>query len=145
MLTQNIQIQPALLVAFGNQPKAKADRFGLGLVMAESPAVLSQLVGHPFQPRLPIPEPTEREGCGYPPSSAPAGPVGRVHRFPACLKALATARTPAATADVESKLDPFGRRRDCQSLLGKTKSQMDSMTNTSWPRSAVTTQTPGTK
>jgi hypothetical protein len=145
MLTQNIQLQPALLVAFGNQPKANADRFGLGLVMAESPAVLSQVVGHSFPPQLPTPEPTEREGCGYPPSSAPAGPVGRVHRFPVCLMALADAKTTAATADVESKLDPFGRRRDCQSLPGRTKSQTDSMTNASWPRRTVTTQTPGTK
>ena len=145
MLTQINRLQPAPLVALGNQPKATADRFGLGLVTVESPAVLSQSVGHPFPPRLPMPEPTGREACGYPQTSAPAGPVGRVHRFPACLTGLAFARTPAATADAESKLDPFGRRRDCQSLPGRSESQSDSMTNASWPRAAVTAQTPGTK
>ena len=149
MVTQTPQFQ-AFLVVTGNQPKANADRFGLGLVMVEPPAV-SLSLGHPFPPRLSIPVPkTGREEDGesakrYPFPPAPAGPVGSVPGSPVCRAVQALARTPAATAALESKLDPFGRSRDCQSLPGQTVIQDDSTANVSWPSVAVTAATAAKK
>ena len=155
MVIQTPQFQHALPVAFGNQPTANAERFGLGLVMVEPPAV-SLSLGHQLPPRLPIPDAKPgRKDDGesakrYPSFSAPVGPVGRFHCFPACQTVRTdgltpSARTPAATATLESKLDPFGRRRDCQSLPGQTDLRNDSKVNASWPSDAVTALTAAPK
>ena len=150
MVIQTPLYQTASQVVIGNQPKANADRFGLGLVMVQPPAV-SLSLGHPFPPRLSIPEPKPgrkedgESAMRYPSPSAPAGPVGSVPGSPVCRAVQALARTPAATAALESKLDPFGRRRDCQSLPGQTDPRPDSTANTSWSSVTVTAATAAKK
>jgi hypothetical protein len=108
----------------GNQPAASGDRFGLGLVANVPPAdFLSQ--GHFSLPRLPDADqkvrPWKDKGepdMRYPePFQALTGPVGSFSGATVCRSvwsALAALTTRPA-ADLESKLDPFPRRRDCQS------------------------------
>lgn len=122
----------------GNQPVANGDRFGLGLVATVPPAdFLSQ---GQFLPRLPDADqksrPWKDKGepeMRYPePSQAPAGPVGSFSGATVCRSvwsALAALTTRPA-ADLESKLDPFPRSRDCQSPLRGKVHQRDIPTST---------------
>lgn len=148
MVIQTCQNSTISTVCLGNtKPQANGDRFGLGLVMVEPPAVILS-EGRTFLPPLPFPDQQSgRKDDGdptrYPESSAPAGSVGSVPGSPVCRTALAlTARAEAATAALESKLDPLGRRRDCQSLLGRADAHAELKANPSWPQVAVQAATP---
>lgn len=128
------------------------DRFVLGRMSVESPAESHLSQGRTFLP--PLPHPDQKPGrkddgdptTRYPASPAPAGSVGRVPVSPVCrtVLGLATelaARTEAATRTLESKLDPFGRRRDCQSLPARTALHADLKANPSWPQAKVSATT----
>lgn len=148
MVIQNFQNATIRTVTLGStKPQANGDRFGLGLVMVEPPAE-SLSEGRTFLPPLPFPDQVSgRKDDGdptrYPESSAPAGSVGSVPGSPVCRTALAlTARAAAATAALESKLDPLGRRRDCQSLLARPEIHAELKANPSWPQATVQAATP---
>ena len=111
--------------------------------------LLSQ--GRTFLPPLPFPDQKPgRKDSGdptrYPQSPAPAGPVGSVPGSPVCRAVLEVAtvlpaRTAATTLTLESKLDPFGRRRDCQSPPARTVIHADCKANPSWPQVSVSAAT----
>jgi hypothetical protein len=154
VVIQNFQNATIRTVTLGfTKPQANGDRFGLGLVMVEPPAeFLSE--GRTFLP--PLPTPDQKSGRAddgdpakrYPASPAPAGSVGSVPGSPVCRTVPAvrpqalTARTAAATAALESKLDPLGRRRDCQSLLARAEIHAELKANPSWPQATVQAATP---
>lgn len=153
MVIQNFQNATIRTVTLGStKPQANGDRFGLGLVMVEPPAE-SLSEGRTFLPPLPFPDQVsgrsdDGDPTRYPASAAPAGSVGSVPGSPVCrtvravrLQAL-TARTEAATAALESKLDPRGRRRDCQSLLARADVHAELKANPSWPQATVQAATP---
>ena len=145
----------------GNQPAIKADRFGLGLVAKEPPAdFLSQ--GQFSLPRLSTPDqPGGRKDKGEPdmrypePSQAPASSVGSISGAPVCPSVLPTHpshRSPkelwrtddtAEAADLESKLDPFPRSRDCQSPLRGQVHQRDIPTTRTGVKPAKWSQVAG--
>jgi hypothetical protein len=143
-------IRPTTLAATAVQ--VNGDRFVLGRMQAEPTAESSLSQGRTFLPPLPLPDqkpgrkddgdPTMR----YPLSPAPAGPVGSVPGSPVCRTALEvrltpSARTEAAALTLESKLDPFGRRRDCQSLPARADLHADCKANPSWPQVTVSATT----
>lgn len=148
---QNATIQSVNLSA--NVAQVNGDRFVLGRMQAEPTAESSLSQGRTFLPPLPYPDQkTGRKDDGdpntrYPVSSAPAGSVGSVPVSPVCRTVLElrltaiTARTEAATHTLESKLDPFGRRRDCQSLPARTDIHADLKANPSWPQAKVSATT----
>lgn len=129
--------------------KVNGDRFVLGRMQAEPTAESSLSQGRTFLPPLPFPDlkPGRKDDgdpqVRYPLSPAPAGPVGSVPGSPVCRTVLevrptaVTARTAAATFTLESKLDPFGRRRDCQSLPARADLHPDCKANPSWPQVTV--------
>lgn len=133
--------------------KVNGDRFVLGRMQAEPTAESSLSQGRTFLPPLPLPDqktgrtddgdPTKR----YPKPPAPAGSVGSVPGSPVCRTVLevrltaSTARTEAATLTLESKLDPFGRRRDCQSLPARADIHADLKANPSWSQQAKVSAT----
>jgi len=132
--------------------QVNGDRFGLGRMSVESPAESHLSQGRTFLPPLPYPDQkTGRKDDGdptkrYPASPAPAGSVGSVPVSPVCrtVLGLATklaARTEATTSTLESKLDPFGRRRDCQSLPARADIHADLKANPSWPQAKVSAAT----
>lgn len=148
MLITTIQNATIRTATYGNTlPQANGDRFVLGRMSVQPPAeFLSQ--GRTFLPPLPTPEPKPgRKDDGepnlrYPESPAPAGSVGSVPGSPVCRTARTArlTRTPRAevvTAILESKMDPFGRRCDCQSLRGMTDLHTGLKANPSWPQDAV--------
>lgn len=144
MVIQNFQNATIRTVTLGStKPQANGDRFGLGLVMVEPPAE-SLSEGRTFLPPLPYPDQTfGRADDGdpakrCPASPAPAGSVGSVPGSPVCRTELAlTASAEAATATLESKLDPLGRRRDCQSPLARADFHAELKADPSWPQVAV--------
>ena len=149
---QNTTIRTATLA--GNPAQVNGDRFVLGRMQMEPPVEFSLSQGRTFLPPLPYPDQKSgRKDDGnpikrYPMSPAPAGSVGSVPGSPVCrtvlevrLTALA-ARTEAATLTLESKLDPFGRRRDCQSLLARADLHAELKANPSWPQATVQAATP---
>lgn len=149
MVIQNFQNATIRTASLGfTKPQANGDRVGLGLVMVEPTAeFLSE--GRTFLPPLPFPDQVSgRADDGdpakrYPASPAPAGSVGSVPGSPACRTGLAlTARAVAATAALESKLDPLGRRRDCQSLPARAEIHAELKANPSWPQATVQAPTP---
>ena len=148
---QNTTIRTATLA--GNPAQVNGDRFVLGRMQVEPPVESSLSQGRTFLPPLPYPDQKPgRKDDGdtdvrYPLSPAPAGSVGSVPGSPVCrtvlevrLTALA-ARTEAATHTLESKLDPFGRRRDCQSLPARADIHADCKANPSWPQATVSATT----
>jgi hypothetical protein len=155
VVIQNFQNATIRTVTLGStKPQANGDRFGLGLVMVEPPAE-SLSEGRTFLPPLPFPDQVSgRTDDGdpakkrYPASPAPAGSVGSVPGSPVCRTvptvrpSALTARTAAATVTLESKLDPLGRRRDCQSLLARADIHAELKANPSWPQATVQAATP---
>ena len=131
--------------------QANGDRFGLGRMLVEPPAESFLSQGRTFLPPLPFPDQKSGRKDGgdptrYPQSPAPAGPVGSVPGSPVCRTVLAVApvlpvRTEATTLPLESKLDPFGRRRDCQSPPARTDLHPDSKADASWPQVRVSAAT----
>lgn len=134
------------------QAQANGDRFVLGRMLVEPPAESSLSQGRTFLPPLPFPDQKAgRKDDGdpnmrYPLLPASAGSVGSVPGSPVCRAELEVAtelpaRTAATTLTLESKLDPFGRRRDCQSLPARSEIHADCKANTSWPRTKVSATT----
>lgn len=132
--------------------KVNGDRFVLGRMQAEPTAESSLSQGRTFLPPLPFPDQkTGRKDDGdpqvrYPLSPAPAGPVGSVPGSPVCRTVLEarltpSARTEAAALTLESKLDPFGRRRDCQSPPARSVFHADCKADPSWPQVTVSATT----
>lgn len=146
---QNATILPATLTATTVQ--ANGDRFGLGRMLVEPPAESFLSQGRTFLPPLPYPDQKPgRKDSGdptrYPLSPAPTGPVGSVPGSPVRRTVLEVvtrlpARTEAATLTLESKLDPFGRRRDCQSPPARPVTHADCKANPSWPQAKVSAAT----
>ncbi len=147
---QNATILPATLTA--NAVQANGDRFGLGRMLVEPPAESFLSQGRTFLPPLPYPDQKPgRKDSGdptmrYPLSPAPAGPVGSVPGSPVCrtvpeVVTRLSARTEAATLTLESKLDPFGRRRDCQSPPARPVIHADCKADPSWPQVSVSAAT----
>jgi hypothetical protein len=134
-----------------NQPQLNGDRAVLGRMMVEPPAESSLSEGRTFLPPLPFPDlkpgrKDDGDPTRYPQSPAPAGSVGSVPGSPVCRTVLGVATTLAARTDVttltlESKRDPFGRRRDCQSLPARADLHADLKANPSWPQVTVSATT----
>lgn len=147
---QNTTIRTANLA--GSPAQVNGDRFVLGRMQMEPPVESFLSQGRTFLPPLPYPDQKSgRKDDGnpimrYPMSPAPAGSVGSVPGSPVCRTVLEVAtelaaRTEAATHTLESKLDPFGRRRDCQSLPARADIHADCKANPSWPQARVSATT----
>ncbi len=151
MLITTIQTTTFTATLTATAVQANGDRFGLGRMLVEPPAESFLSQGRTFLPPLPFPDQKSgRKDSGdptrYPLSPAPAGPVGSVPGSPVCRTVLGVAtvlptRTEATTLTLESKLDPFGRRRDCQSPPARTDLHPDSKANPSWPQVRVSATT----
>ncbi|MCU0705789.1 MAG: hypothetical protein MUF18_17615 [Fimbriiglobus sp.] len=147
---QNATIRPVNLSV--NTLLANGDRNVLGRMRVEPPVESSLSQGRTFLPPLPFPDqkPGRKDdgdpALRYPASSAPAGSVGSAPGSPVCrtVRMLGTTpavRTEAAAVLLESKLDPFGRRRDCQSLPARTDTHAELKANPSWPQATTTAAT----
>ena len=151
MLITTIQTTTFTATLAANQAEVNGDRFGLGRMLVEPPAESFLSQGRTFLPPLPFPDQKPgRKDSGdptrYPQSPAPAGPVGSVPGSPVCRAVLEVAtvlpaRTAATTLTLESKLDPFGRRRDCQSPPARSLRHTDCKADASWPQVRVSATT----
>ena len=152
MFITTIQTTTFTATLAANPAQVNGDRFGLGRMLVEPPAESFLSQGRTFLPPLPFPDQKPgRKDDGdtdvwYPKSPASAGSVGSVPGSPVCRAVLEvatelSARTAAATLTLESKLDPFGRRRDCQSPPARSVRHPDCQATPSWPQVTVSATT----
>lgn len=152
MLITTIQTTTFTTSLAANQARVNGDRFVLGRMLVEPPTESFLSQGRTFLPPLPYPDQKPgRKDDGdtdmrYPKSPVPAGSVGSAPGSPVCRAVLElatglTTRTAATTLTLESKLDPFGRRRDCQSPPARSVHHADCKANPSWPQVKVSATT----